>query len=147
MKVAGFFAGVFCFLFMNSTSILAANAGALAASAEASPFTDVSFAASPSVKVQVEGEEFYLLDINGKARAQIIQQCEASYAADCQCAFAERFTEVMAKIGSPVAETVSLRLYRLASHEVITKANQPVNSANLDELKSNRELRNELCYP
>lgn len=113
----------------------------------ATPFTDVAFDAAPSVTVQVDGEEFYLLAVNNVSRADIIQACEAAYGAQCACMFAERFSELMTKIGRPVGATADLRLYRFSRHEVVAKPGQAVTEANFDEIKINRELRNELCFP
>ncbi len=112
---------------------------------EKSPFTDIFYDAAPSVKVQLQGEEFYLLAINNVKREDIITKCEASFGAECGCMFAEKFTETMSVIGLPVADTVSLRLYKMEGHQVST-VDQAVTVDNMDELKINRELRNELCY-
>lgn len=112
---------------------------------EKSPFTDIFYDAAPSVKVQIDGEIRYLLSVNGVKREEIIQRCEATYAADCACMFAEKFTETMNTIGLPVGEQVELRLYKLEDHSIST-VQQNVTVENMDELRLNREMRNELCY-
>ena len=113
----------------------------------ATPFTDVAFDAAPWVKVTVDGDELYLLAVNGVARANIMQACEAAYGAQCGCMFAERFSEMMAKIGQPVGATADLRLYKFTTHEVVTKVGQSVSTANFDEIKTNHELRSALRFP
>lgn len=138
MKKTSIITGILCLFFMAH--------GVQAADVPTSPFTDVAFDAAPSVKVQIGGEEFILLEINGTARASLMQSCEASYGKECQCVFAEKFSELMAKIGQPLAAQATLRLYRFGTHEVLTQT-VPVTAANLDEIRTNRELRNELCYP
>lgn len=136
----------FSFLFFTATQA-AQPALSPANEGTATPFTDVAFDAAPSVKVTVAGEEFYLFAVNGVARADIMQACEAAYGAQCDCMLAERFSEMMTKIGQPVGATIDLRLYQFTSHQVVMKAGYPVSTANFDEIKTNRELRNELCFP
>lgn len=118
-----------------------------ASAAERTPFTDMLFDAAPSVQVQMNGETFYLLDLNGQKRATIMEKCEAAFGAQCPCMIAERFTQTMAKIGLPVGDTVSLRLYRLANHSIETIPAAPVTADNQDEMMINRASRNMLCYP
>lgn len=134
------------FLFFTAT-LATSPVKAAAESGTATPFTDVAFDAAPSVKVTVDGEEFYLLAVNGVARAEIIQACEAAYGAQCSCMFAERFGELMTKIGQPIGQTVDLRLYQFTTHQVVSKTGQAVSETNFDEIKTNRELRGELCFP
>lgn len=113
---------------------------------EKSPFTDISYDASPSVQVQVGGEMLYLLSINGVKREEIMEKCQATYAAECSCMFAEKFVETMTGIGLPITNDVAtLRLYKMETHEV-SFVDQAVTVENMDELKLNRELKNELCY-
>ena len=112
---------------------------------EKSPFTDISYDAAPSVKVTVGDQEYYLLAINDVKREDIITKCEATYADQCSCMFAEKFTETMTQIGVPVADQVSLRLYKMEGHQVST-VDQAVTTENMETLKVNRDLKGELCY-
>ena len=117
-----------------------------AMAAEKTAFTDVLFTSAPSIQVQVEGQMFYLLGINGISRADLMTQCQSTFGPQCQCQFAEKFTETMAALGQPVGETARVRLYQMADHS-ITESELPVNEDNQMELLINRERRNEICFP
>lgn len=118
---------------------------ATADQSERTPFTDVLFDSAPSVKVEVNGDIYYLLAINGIKRADLIADCEQKFGAACACAFTERFSDTMAKLQHPVGDKVELRLYRLDNHQVLTLADQAVSNENQIQLMINRELRNETC--
>lgn len=128
---------------ISSILLLAAPAHAF----EKTPFTDVLFDEAPYVKVEVDGEVYNLLSIDGVKRAVIMGKCEAAYGAQCACQFSEKFTETMASIGQPVGDSVALRLYRASSHSTQEVEARPVTSGNQEDLRINREIRNEVCFP
>lgn len=110
---------------------------------EGSPFTDIQFHASPSVLVEVDEEIYYLLEINGARRADIIQKCEKAYGDDCQFMLAEKFKETLRTVDIEIENSVNLKLYKMEGHVVLTKDNVPVTAENLDQIIFKRELRNE----
>lgn len=113
------------------------------AAADRSPFTDVIYDSAPSITVQVNGEQYFLLGVNGTRRADIFKDCEAVYASKCRFMFAEQFSTTMEKIGRPVGETVKLDLYKMEGHQVLAIDNAPVTIENQEEVVVNRALRGE----
>jgi hypothetical protein len=110
---------------------------------ERSPFTDVIYDDLPSVTVQVYGEEYYLLAVNGVRRAVIMDKCESVFAKRCQFMFAEHFTSMMSVAGVELGETVTLDLYKMQGHQVLKLENVPVTAENQEEVVINRALRGE----
>ena len=113
------------------------------AQTEGSPFTDVQYSNWPSVIVEHQGAEYYLLGINGTSREVIMNQCAAQFQEQCRDLFALQFTQLMNDIGQPVADTVNLRLYNFSNHAVVEAADVPVTAANLQLIKDNRAERGE----
>ena len=113
------------------------------AATEKSPFTDVQYNKWPSVVVEHQGAEFYLLSINGTSREAIMSQCDAKFQQQCKELFALEFTYLMNEIGQTVGDTVSLKLYDFSTHSVINAANVPVTSDNLQSIIDRRAERGE----
>ena len=96
--------------------------------------------------MEVNNEEFYLLAVNGVSREEIITKCQSVYNNECECMFAEKFSEMMQMIELPIQDTVSLKLYSLPTHSVSTIATHPSTQENSEILRDNRTLTNEACY-
>jgi len=122
-------------------SLLLPLTSALAA-VEMSPFTDVSYEQAPSVSVEYNGESFLLLAVNGMKRADIMTKCANVFGADCNEKFALNFLELMNAIGAPVTgDTVSLKLYKFAAHQVLEVEEAMLSEENVEDIRFNRELR------
>lgn len=114
------------------------------AQVEGSPFTDVQFDSFPSVKVEVEGEVYYLLAVNGVRRQEIFDSCLQKLGSEetCQDMFAEEFVDLMTALNMPVESSVELRLYTMRNHSIST-VEADVTLENLNLVIQNREFRGE----
>ena len=117
----------------------------LSALSASSPFTDVKYESLPSVTVEVEGLDYFLLNINGIKRAEIMKKCEQTYASECECMFAEKFSDMMSELGYSLTNKVSVKLYRMQGHQIKT-IDVMMTEENTDSILDNRFMRNELCY-
>ncbi len=117
----------------------------LSAISASSPFTDVKYEALPSVTVEVEEQDYYLLNIEGIKRAEIMSKCEARYAQECKCMFAEKFSVMMNELGYSLTNPVNVKLYKMQGHQIKTVSLQ-MTEENTESILDNRFTRNELCY-
>lgn len=115
----------------------------VSASDSRSPFTDVLYDALPSVTVQYNNENYYLLAAAGVKRADIMKSCEETYKQKCQYMFAENFLETMKNAGIDVGQTISLKLYKMDGHQILNIEEAAVTSANQEDVIINRALRGE----
>ncbi len=113
--------------------------------AATSPFTDVKYDSLPSITVEVEGKDYFLLALNGVRRKEIIDKCSALYGESCGCMFAEKFSEMMDNIGFPIDDQVTAKLYRFQGHQIST-VTLNATEENTETILDNRFDRDELCY-
>lgn len=122
------------------------------ASAERSPFTNISFGVvfGWGDFIKVENPQFfdskkttYLIEVDGKEYKDIIKEAKAIHGSKWKCRMAEHFVETMSEVGVVIRETVNLKLYLFDwGHEVFEVNNIPVTEMNAAFIKARTNFCN-----
>lgn len=109
---------------------------------ERSPFTGVNFSEYPSIKVTHEGTEYYLLNIDGVKRADIMSACESLYPNDCADRFTFGFVGLLSSLNiagtdwsqDGALDFVNLKLYNVQNHSITDFSDVSVTEEKLSKI-------------